>query len=120
MQISAAVFNGLSAQDFSHYSSVRELYVGTDVVSPARAREMLKILPDCKLIHTYGPTETTVYCISQEFSDFQSNSYVLPIGAPLANARAYVLDSTLTPVPIGCVGELYIAGAGLALSLIHI
>ena len=38
----------------------------------------------------------------------------MPIGRPIWNTRVYVLDGGFEPVPAGCVGELYVAGAGLA------
>ena len=62
----------------------------------------------------YGPTETHVvsaYDFPQTESEWPS---LAPIGRPIWNTRLYVLDSGLEPVPAGVVGELYIAGAGLA------
>jgi len=46
--------------------------------------------------------------------DLHSKPPDLPIGRPIANVEAYVLDGALRPAPIGAVGELYIGGAGLA------
>jgi len=65
-----------------------------------------------KLINMYGITETTVHVTYKELSSeetIKSN-----IGKPLADLKAYVLDTNYNPVPMGIVGELYVGGAGLA------
>jgi len=65
-----------------------------------------------RLWNLYGPTETTIW--STGYHVKRGDEPIL-IGRPVANTRCYILDAYLQPVPIGAVGELYIAGDGLAL-----
>lgn len=88
------------------------------------AGEALKIYPQvrmffeqhsqCQLLNLYGPSETHV--VTSHLLDGSANTWPLypPIGKPINNVNAYILDSALTEVPIGCVGELYISGPCLA------
>ncbi|MFD2420538.1 non-ribosomal peptide synthase/polyketide synthase [Amycolatopsis pigmentata] len=83
-------------------------------------------VPDCRALlavtgrntlvaNAYGATEctvdATVFCPAEhELADFT----FVPIGAPMANTRVYVLDQWGQPLPPGVPGELYIGGNGVA------
>lgn len=78
-------------------------------------------LADCpfQVVNNYGPTENTVVTTSAMLAkssvEKNSHTFIAPtIGRPINNTQAYILDKYLQPVPIGVVGELYIAGDGLA------
>ncbi len=69
--------------------------------------------PDTKVFNEYGPTETVVGCCVYEVGA-APHAGPVPIGRPIANTRLYILGPDGQPVPIGVVGELCIAGAGVA------
>ncbi|MCV4785016.1 AMP-binding protein, partial [Escherichia coli] len=69
--------------------------------------------PGRVVVNAYGPTETTVYATIS--APLGVGSGAPPIGAPVSTAAVFVLDGWLRPVPVGAVGELYIAGHGVGL-----
>ncbi len=70
--------------------------------------------PEAVIVNEYGPTETVVGCCAYSFPASEARTGVVPIGKPITNSRLYLLDGNLCPVPAGVVGEIFIAGDGVA------
>ncbi|MFC8988758.1 amino acid adenylation domain-containing protein [Streptomyces sp. NPDC056956] len=89
-------------------SSLRAVLAGGDALG-RRPRPGLPF----RVVNHYGPAELSVVALSEDMTP--GDAEVLPpVGTPVDNTRAYVLDARLAPVPPGVVGELYLAGEGLA------
>ena len=69
-----------------------------------------------RFFNAYGPTETTVWATVARCLDGGSKP---TIGRAIPNAKTYLLDSQMRPVPVGLPGELHIGGAGLARGYLH-
>ncbi|WP_267273291.1 non-ribosomal peptide synthase/polyketide synthase [Pseudomonas putida] len=80
---------------------------------PADAQQQVFAkLPKAGLYNLYGPTEAAIDVTHWTCREEGRDS--VPIGEPIANLACYILDAELQPVPVGVLGELYLAGAGLA------
>jgi amino acid adenylation domain-containing protein/non-ribosomal peptide synthase protein (TIGR01720 family) len=85
-----------------------------EALEPQRLRSWLVNHPNSpRLINMYGTTETTVHASVREIVESDADSTVSPVGVPLTNLGFFVLDGWLRPAPVGVIGELYVAGAGL-------
>ena len=92
-------------------AGVRTVNLAGEVLNRAVVSE-LRACQVRRVFNLYGPTESTTYATFAAVSDEDDATY--PIGGPVGGTRVYVSDRQLEPAPIGVVGELYVAGAGLA------
>ncbi|WDF36154.1 amino acid adenylation domain-containing protein [Streptomyces sp. T12] len=92
-----------------------EFMLGGEALVGEALRQWRREHPQVRLINHYGPTELTVGCTDHRIEpgdDLPTGP--VPIGRPMWNTRAYVLDTRLNPVPVGVEGELYVAGDHVA------
>ncbi len=94
--------------------SLRWLVPTGEALPPDLCRRWLALYPAIPLLNAYGSSECSDdvahYAITTPPREDLAH---LPIGRPVANARLYVLDSRMEPVPVGVVGELYVGGVGV-------
>ncbi len=112
--MTTALLNVLAGSAPALFGRLDHLLFGGEAVVPRRVAMILAASPPGRVLHVYGPTETTTFATWHPVEAVAADAATIPIGTPLANTRVYVLDADLQPCPAGVVGELYIAGAGLA------
>ncbi|MFN2529807.1 MAG: amino acid adenylation domain-containing protein [Pyrinomonadaceae bacterium] len=94
--------------------ATRSLIIGGDALFSETLQFWRREAPYTRLINEYGPTETVVGCCAYEVPPTEAGFGPVPVGRPVANTQAYILDGRMEVVPIGVPGELYIGGAGVA------
>lgn len=96
-------------------TSLRCVQFGGEPLEAALAARFQALLPQARLLNFYGPSETTedssLYTIDSPITQTHGS---LPVGQPIDNTRIHVLDAQLRPVPFDVIGEVCIAGAGVA------
>ena len=113
--VPSALRAALAASAFGDVPSLRYLVSGGEALDRAIIVALRRVAPHVQLGNFYGPTEASVDSTMIAVDTSLDDRLLIPIGRPIANARCYILDRHLQPVPVGAPGELYIAGRGLAL-----
>jgi amino acid adenylation domain-containing protein len=118
--LTAGLFHLMVDNQLEGLRPLRQLLAGGDVLSPPHVVKALRGLPQCRLINGYGPTENTTFsCCYSIPGDYAGDSPV-PIGRPIRQTEALVLDEDRRAVAPGTDGELYVGGAGLALQYLNL
>ncbi|OIN46673.1 non-ribosomal peptide synthetase [Pseudomonas azotoformans] len=93
-------------------SSVQRIICSGEALPVDAQQQVFAKLPKADVYNLYGPTEAAIDVTSWHCVDEGKDT--VPIGKPIANLGCHILDANLEPVPIGVLGELYLAGKGLA------
>lgn len=112
--LTGGLFNVMIDEYPQSLKPLRQLLVGGEALSVPHIQKAMEVLPACRLVNGYGPTENTTFscCFRIDPGDYRGT---IPIGSPIANSTAYILDEEMRLLPPGAAGELYVGGDGLAL-----
>ena len=112
--ITTALFNQIAREEPNAFESLRCVMFGGEACDPECVRRVLDDGAPQRLLHVYGPTENTTFSTWHHVQAVPDQAVTIPIGKPISNTQAYIVDQYLNPVPIGVPGELLLAGDGLA------
>jgi amino acid adenylation domain-containing protein len=113
MWFTSGWFNQLVDVAIDLFEGLSSIMVGGEKLSVTHVNRFRQFYPDKILINGYGPTENTTFSLTYQLTGRQYEGNI-PIGRPLKNRQAYILDSYGQPVPIGVAGEIFVGGAGIA------
>ncbi|MFF5108240.1 amino acid adenylation domain-containing protein [Streptosporangium sp. NPDC000509] len=89
-------------------SSLRRMLIGGETAGPAVVHRLRALLPDLEVTNTFGPTECSIGSVFHDVTDADVDR--IPLGRPIDNTAAIVLDEDLRPLPKNTPGELYLGG----------
>jgi len=113
--ITTALFNKIIDTEPEVIACFDKIYFGGQDASLKHIKKALMYRKnEDSIVHVYGPTENTTFSTYYIVDNIEDNWISIPIGSPISNSQAYILDDDLKPVPVGIVGELYVGGDGIA------
>ncbi|MET4926009.1 amino acid adenylation domain-containing protein, partial [Streptomyces sp. PSRA5] len=112
--LSATLFNYLTDEHPEAFATVTTAFTVGEAASPAHVHRLQRLRPGITVVNGYGPAEAMIFAATYTVEPGDEPHPVIPIGSPLVNKPAYILDGRLRLCPPGTTGELYTAGDGLA------
>jgi amino acid adenylation domain-containing protein len=110
--LTGSLFNQITEEDPTVFRSLNTLLVGGEKLSPRHVNAVRAANPSLQLKNGYGPTENTTFSTWYDIVAPQERD--VPIGRPIGNSTAWILDGGRDPVVPGMPGELCVGGVGLA------
>ncbi|MGC5016591.1 amino acid adenylation domain-containing protein [Streptosporangium sp. DT93] len=89
-------------------SSLRRMLIGGEAAVPGVVHRLRELLPGLEVTNTFGPTECSIGSVFHDVTDADADR--IPLGRPIDNTAAIVLDADLRPLPPNTPGELYLGG----------
>lgn len=118
MWLTAPLFKIISRKEPNTFKGIQQLIVGGDVVEVMDVNRVLERVSGINIYNGYGPTECTTFSTMYKLSEpFKGTT--LPIGSPIDNVEAYIVDNDLNLVTDNVVGELLIGGNGVSQGYIN-
>ncbi len=111
MWFTAGWLNQLVDTDITLFNGLQTILVGGDKLSPYHIKQLRKTYAAVEIINGYGPTENTTFSLTHNIKEVSDD---IPIGKPIANSTAYVLNENHELLPIGVTGEICLGGDGIA------
>ncbi|PNQ87653.1 non-ribosomal peptide synthetase, partial [Paenibacillus polymyxa] len=105
--------NTLDEECLGDLTTLRYIFAAGEALTSETANKCYGLIQNVSLNNIYGPTEATIYATRYAVEGLQG-SFNMPIGRPLQNFKAYIMNSHHKLQPVGVPGELCIGGAGLA------
>jgi amino acid adenylation domain-containing protein len=116
--MTSSLFNQMLDLDIEVFAGLENFLVGGDVLSPPHINRVRRRYPALNVINGYGPTEnttfSTTYPLGRDDNESKSTPTPIPIGKPIANTSAYIVDRNNHLLPPGVEGELLVGGDGTA------
>jgi bacitracin synthase 3 len=111
MWFTAGWLNQLVEKDISVFNGLKTIVAGGDKLSPYHINTLLKTYPSVTIVNGYGPTENTTFSLTFTLNREVEN---IPVGKPINNSTAFIVDANGQLCPIGVAGEIWVGGDGLA------
>jgi amino acid adenylation domain-containing protein len=113
--ITTQLFNAMVEHRLETLTKINTILFGGEVASIAHIKKFLAASnKNNKLSNVYGPTECTAFATSYLIETLDENLNSIPIGKPISNTEAYIMNEEMKPVAVGAIGELYLGGPGVA------
>jgi len=114
LNLPTTFFNQLSEERIEVFENLKYVLAGGDIISSKQVSRITKKYKNIEVVNAYGPTENAVVSTCYRVNGEWNEDKLVPIGKPINNTTAYIMDKNNSLLPIGALGELCVGGDGVA------